>query len=93
MTRKWSCVVREEADGAGPAMVPRQRPTSLTMYKEKALNPVQTGLPGLSAMYHYIKFDMASRSMNKAGETPETLNGAVVLFNASFIGKRRTQFV
>jgi hypothetical protein len=29
MTRKRSCVVREEADGAGPAMVPRQRPTSL----------------------------------------------------------------
>jgi hypothetical protein len=29
MTRKRSCVVREEADGAGPAMVPRHRPTSL----------------------------------------------------------------
>jgi hypothetical protein len=31
MTRKRSCVVREEADGAGPAMVPRQRPTSSGM--------------------------------------------------------------
>ena len=29
MTRKRSCVVREEADGAGPAMAPRHRPTSL----------------------------------------------------------------
>jgi hypothetical protein len=32
MTRKRSCVVREEADGAGPAMVPRHRPTSLTTF-------------------------------------------------------------
>ena len=35
MTRKRSCVVREEADGAGPAMVPRHRPTSCRMSSEK----------------------------------------------------------
>ncbi len=30
------------------------------MTNEKALNPVQTWLSGLSAMYHYTKFEMAS---------------------------------
>ena len=34
MTRKRSCVVREEADGAGPVMVPRYRPTSLMVWSK-----------------------------------------------------------
>ncbi len=32
----------------------------VTVYNEKALNPVQTWLPGFSSMYHYTTFDMVS---------------------------------
>src|SRR5690242_57726 len=38
----------------------------VTMYKEKALNPIQTWLLGLSAIYHYTTFDMASQVAHNA---------------------------
>ncbi len=41
--------------------MPRRHTEScVTMYNEKALNPVQTWLPDFSAMCHYTKFGMAS---------------------------------
>ena len=57
MTRKRSCVVREEAAGAGPAMVPRHRPTSSNDV-QKVLNSVQAWNPGFSVIYHYTTFGL-----------------------------------
>ena len=63
LEHRFSYSNREEADYVWLIKQRCHPEFCVTVYNEKVLNSVQTGLPDFSAMYHYTKYDMASGSL------------------------------